>query len=376
MCTTNVWRLVESGGAVPEPRKNHSAVLVYSKLVIFGGVGVGEDGAVRRFNDVWSLDTDTMTWTRLDVQGDIPCGRDGHTMSAIGTKLYMFGGWTGPPGADGDAGESYKNDLYVLDIKSLVWQRQHLSGSAPSPRKLHTATVVEADQRIIIIGGYSIDRRVNDVHVIDLKNSHYNQPEVKGNLPQIRSAHTAVLIERSIFVFGGFGKGNVALNDFRSLDIGFFRWSLPAIGGREPDLTQARGGHGVAVIGSQVIHFGGSAGRKCHDNMIVLDTESELNRMRKRYAFMREHYPGIFESFKVASSHGVPQCRWRSGLPFISELPFTHEIANPTTDASGKIANKSSGEKLFLLADWSRFRFDTTFRLEQHPSFANVFLVL
>ena len=54
MCTTNVWRLVESGGAVPEPRKNHSAVLVYSKLVIFGGVGVGEDDSPQNWATVSS----------------------------------------------------------------------------------------------------------------------------------------------------------------------------------------------------------------------------------------------------------------------------------------------------------------------------------
>ena len=48
-----------------------------------------------------------MTWSRPITTGEPPGCRAGHTMTAVGTKLYVFGG--------GD-GSHYLNDLHILDL--------------------------------------------------------------------------------------------------------------------------------------------------------------------------------------------------------------------------------------------------------------------
>jgi hypothetical protein len=47
-----------------------------------------------------------MTWSRPVTTGTVPGPRAGHTISAVGSKLFVFGG--------GD-GNQYLNDLHILD---------------------------------------------------------------------------------------------------------------------------------------------------------------------------------------------------------------------------------------------------------------------
>lgn len=60
---------------------------------------------------------DSMTWTKPVATGTCPGIRAGHTMTAVGTKLFVFGG--------GD-GNNYLNDLHILDTGACdtleVWR--------------------------------------------------------------------------------------------------------------------------------------------------------------------------------------------------------------------------------------------------------------
>jgi len=52
-----------------------------------------------------------MTWSKPITTGQVPGPRAGHTMTAVGSKLFIFGG--------GD-GYHYLNDLHILDTGKLV----------------------------------------------------------------------------------------------------------------------------------------------------------------------------------------------------------------------------------------------------------------
>lgn len=41
-----------------------------------------------------TLLTDKWTWKRLETQGDVPAARWGHTCTAVGNKIFVFGGDT------------------------------------------------------------------------------------------------------------------------------------------------------------------------------------------------------------------------------------------------------------------------------------------
>lgn len=357
--STMVWSLAETTGEAPTPRRGHSATLLFSKLYIFGGVG--EDR--RRLNDLFVLDCETLAWSRPETSGDVPDPRDGHTMTLVGNKLMVFGGWNG---------RDYFSDVSSLDPKGGVWQRLNVSGIQPTGRKGHTTTLVNGT-KLYVIGGHCLERRTNDLFILDTASLHWTQPEAKGNLPSPRSNHTALILDNKIFVFGGFTKGSRPLIDFRSLDTGFFNWSLPAVNGKEPDLTRARGAHAVCVVGPKVFFFGGQGERGLFGDIIVIDTESEVKKMKERYAFFKQHYPGVFEQMKAGAAT-KKKVYWQSGLPFIPELPFSHVVYE---EFGGNGATFSGKEKRFyLLTSWSKWKSETNWILEAHPDFSNVLLVL
>eukprot|EP00163_Fabomonas_tropica_P007766 TRINITY_DN1743_c0_g1_i4.p1 TRINITY_DN1743_c0_g1~~TRINITY_DN1743_c0_g1_i4.p1 ORF type:complete len:208 (+),score=32.38 TRINITY_DN1743_c0_g1_i4:918-1541(+) len=204
---------------------------------------------------------------------------------------------------------------------------------------------------------------------------HWNQPVVKGNIPQIRAYHCAVVLNGKIFIFGGIGKGNVPLNDYRVLDPGFFNWSLPVTSGREPDLKQARGYHTGTIIGPKLFIFGGFNGKKLFNDLVSLDTESEVKKMKARYMFLKSNYPQVFEQMKAGAASGKKKVHWKSGLPFIAELPFSHTVYTEFPQ-EGRQTFSGKEARFFLLTDWSKFRMQRTFRMEQHPDFWNVYIVL
>ena len=94
-------------GAPPPGRAGHSATLIKSNIVVFGG------GDQRRsFNDIHILDTNVMTWSRPTDAGDVPHPRTGHSATGIGDLLLIFGG--GSLSCDAD------NDMFVLDTGVLL----------------------------------------------------------------------------------------------------------------------------------------------------------------------------------------------------------------------------------------------------------------
>jgi N-acetylneuraminic acid mutarotase len=87
----NTWTDLKPAGAVPFARSLHS--MVYSpavgRLILFGGWDYFND-----FNDTWTYDVNTNTWTDLQPPGAIPLARDGHAMvfDSLTSKVVLFGG--------------------------------------------------------------------------------------------------------------------------------------------------------------------------------------------------------------------------------------------------------------------------------------------
>lgn len=54
----------------------------------------------------------SLVWSKPKVSGSKPSARACHTMSRVGRKLYMFGGY------DGD---KCFNDIDILDLDTMTW---------------------------------------------------------------------------------------------------------------------------------------------------------------------------------------------------------------------------------------------------------------
>jgi len=76
-----------ASGKYPPQRANHSSAIIKNNLYIFGGW----DGT-KRLNDLFFLDTLTLTWTKVVVDGTAPSPRAGMSLTNLNDKLLLFGG--------------------------------------------------------------------------------------------------------------------------------------------------------------------------------------------------------------------------------------------------------------------------------------------
>lgn len=88
------WVVPVTSGSAPVPRINHTMIFLsaLSVLFIFGGKSTPESGQEVFLNDVHLLRVDTLHWNAVKVFGEEPCPRSGHSMEAVGNRVYIFGG--------------------------------------------------------------------------------------------------------------------------------------------------------------------------------------------------------------------------------------------------------------------------------------------
>nr|DAD48635.1 TPA_asm: hypothetical protein HUJ06_018572 [Nelumbo nucifera] len=146
------WMEWSVSGSLPPPRCGHTATMVEKRLLVFGGRGGG--GPI--MGDLWALkglieeDNETPGWTQLKLPGQSPSPRCGHTIASGGHYLLLFGG-------HGTGGwlsryDIYHNDCIVLDRVSVQWKRLLTSNDPPSARAYHSMTSVGS--RYLLFGGF------------------------------------------------------------------------------------------------------------------------------------------------------------------------------------------------------------------------------
>ena len=118
-----------------------------------------------------------MTWSEVfpsDVE-KAPMARGGHTVCEHERRLYVFGG---------GSGTAFVNDLHVLDVDGSKWQQLVVAGTATSPRSRHTAAFVGA--RMFVLFGGDDARVYDDVHAFDVRTRTWREVETSGDRPCAR----------------------------------------------------------------------------------------------------------------------------------------------------------------------------------------------
>ena len=186
-------------------------------LYIFGGSNKSSE-----FNDLWVLDKElsersssadasagqgttaeppASAWQRLYAD-PAPQQRQSATLTAVGTKLLMFGGRQGET--------TFLNDTWIFDTVLCVWtcvresdpmQPVVVEGAGPSLRWAHSAACF--GDRVLFFGGSAPGRCFNDLHWFDMPTKRWSRQFTTGALPLARSGHCACALGESMFVFGG-----------------------------------------------------------------------------------------------------------------------------------------------------------------------------
>ncbi|KAI0158210.1 galactose oxidase [Xylariaceae sp. FL1272] len=148
------------GGGVskPQARGYHTANMVGSKLIIYGGSDGGEC-----FNDVWVYDVETRIWK--SVQMPIPFRRLSHTSTLVGSYLFIIGGHDG---------SEYSNDVLLLNLVTMSWDKRRVYGLPPTGRGYHGTVLY--DSRLLMIGGFDGADIFGDVWILELAvHAYYSQ---------------------------------------------------------------------------------------------------------------------------------------------------------------------------------------------------------
>ncbi|KAK8756386.1 hypothetical protein V5799_000910 [Amblyomma americanum] len=137
-----MWTVRLEGG----PRRvNLAVVAVDDKICSLGGHCTGEDYANRTPIDVHTLDTVPLRWTPLQTESNrdvVPFKRYGHTVVFYADCVYLWGGRD-------DNGPC--NTLYCFDTNAKVWTPPKVCGQVPWPRDGHSACVI--GKRMFVFGG-------------------------------------------------------------------------------------------------------------------------------------------------------------------------------------------------------------------------------
>lgn len=254
------WTKPNVQGSKPSARQDHAMAINGNILWMFGG---NADGKL--CNDLYFYQIDTATWNKVEASGRAPVPRDRHSLTCIDNKLFLFGGHS--------AEQEYLNDLHVYDIASNKWNLL-FPGRAPIPRYHHTANVVNG--KLVIFGGKSNSGSgcFNDIHVFDPLREEWVQPTVTGIFPAARWGHsTIVAAESKLIVFGGWN-GTWCFNDVNMFDCATLSWSRLSCSGRVPI---ARAHHSCSIIGTKMILFGGRNGLRRMNDTYVLNLVAEAD---------------------------------------------------------------------------------------------------
>ncbi|CAN1784467.1 RING finger protein B, partial [Linum perenne] len=209
---TNRWFVPKCKGSPPSPRESHTATLIDGcKMVVFGGSGEGE---ANYLNDVHVLDLKEMSWNSLyDVKGEVPVSRDSHSAVGIdGNRVLVFGG---------DRGDRYHGDVDVLDMDTLTWSKLFVDGCCPGVRAGHAAVSIGSKDtmQVLVIGGVGDKHYYNDVWMLETSSPSWTRLDVGGHQPQGRFSHTAVVTDSDIAIYGGCGEDERPLNELLILKI-------------------------------------------------------------------------------------------------------------------------------------------------------------
>ncbi|CAM9106819.1 unnamed protein product [Choristocarpus tenellus] len=204
------WIQVNATSTGPSPRFGQASTLVGHKIVIHGGW----DGASHCFDDLWVFDTDSFAWIQPRVGGLPPTPRHGHCMVLLADgRVLLSGGVT-----VGEVGiPKYHGDLQQLDTETMLWSKAKTMGSKVSARHNHTLALNEEGGSAILFGGWGLgglqqhatNKRIGAEtliasRILPNKTLLLYKPSVRGQgVPEHKYGHTCVAIGNAFFLFGG-----------------------------------------------------------------------------------------------------------------------------------------------------------------------------
>lgn len=216
------------------------------KTIIFGG-GTQNLPYFDVYDDMWSYDSARNLWYEI-IPANKPSARSGHNMvyDSYNQKTILFGGW--------DETFGLRNDIWIYDSQSNQWT-EVFPNVSPDIRQSHAMCYDPEYHKIILFGGYGEgDLILNDTWVYDYTINLWTEVHLE-NSPTHRYGARMVYdpLNQRIILFGG--RLTQPMNDTWVYYVGTNTWIELNTTGR-PD---SRYWHGMVYDSdfNRVIVFGG-----------------------------------------------------------------------------------------------------------------------
>ncbi|CAH1179032.1 unnamed protein product [Phaedon cochleariae] len=156
---TDTWTVLKAPGG-PAPRCGHQMIATAAnkgQLWVFGGEFASPtQSQFYHYRDLWVFHMATKQWEKVPAPNG-PTARSGHRMVFFKKQLFVFGGFH-----DNLRDYKYFNDVYSFNTETYKWTKIEASGTAPAPRSGCCMAALN-DGRIFVYGGYSKERLKKDV---------------------------------------------------------------------------------------------------------------------------------------------------------------------------------------------------------------------
>ncbi|XP_065807632.1 host cell factor 2 isoform X2 [Labrus bergylta] len=202
------WFLPAVRGDIPPGCAAHGFVCEGTRVLVFGGMV--EFG--KYTNSLYELQASRWLWKKLKPRapknGSLPCPRIGHSFTLLGNKCYLFGGLVNDSEDPNGNVPRYMDDFYELELQSVSgargWSIPETKGGGPSARESHTSVAYTGlgSSKLYIFGGMQ-GSRLDDLWQLDIDTMVWSMPETRGSMPLPRSLHSANVIGNKMYVFGG-----------------------------------------------------------------------------------------------------------------------------------------------------------------------------
>lgn len=162
-------------------------------------------------------------WKKIEPQGkERPGPLSHHTSVVVNDKMYLFGG-SGPRSKG--QGDASPHPLWSLDMKSLRWEQVVSRGELPQTRDDHSAVLYDGNS-LVVFGGFVDGERTNEILRYYIRENKWEEVVVRGDdCPKPRAGHSAVVHGHNMVIFGGRDEDSDKLNDVWLFNLQNYTWS-------------------------------------------------------------------------------------------------------------------------------------------------------
>lgn len=205
-------------------RFSHSAVMYKNSMFVFGG---GSSTATT-FNDLWRFDLSNRKWERPISMGNYPSPKACASLVCYKNSLILFGGWRHPTTFPPYQSWRLFDELHAYNVIENRWILiDTIEGNSPPAVTGHSASIHK--DFMVVFGGFSQDDHIgtskNDLWVLDLKGLVWTRKETCQTKPAPRYGQFQIFLsDNNCLIMGGCGGPNNLYNDAWLLDMSQEPW--------------------------------------------------------------------------------------------------------------------------------------------------------